>query len=226
MTITDVLTWPGSLAPKAVTLRLAGQALVGPSSLTGRVQVMQADPYWEVVASGIPVGGQADVLAWRAFLALMEGGVRPAYVPVWDYAQAPWPAAGGRSANEVADSKFSDNTVFTDATGFYNPSILVSLSADASLRDTEITVTKTAAGTILAGMVFSLFGERLHTIRAINDDGSWSIWPPLRQDYVSGTNLEFGRPTVRAILSSPADGELALTMGRYGAADMTFREVI
>jgi len=223
----DTLYWPGGLAPKAVTLRPAGVAVIGPVSLSGRTQVLRSDAgYWEVVASGIPVGGAADVGAWRAFLTSMEGGARGAYVPAWDYEQAPWVSAGGRSANILADKSFTASFYFTGGYGFYNPPIRVYLNGAHSLGATTIAVTVTTAGTIRAGMVFGLLSERVHVIREKLSATSWSIWPPLRRDYPTAIRCEFAFPTLKAILAAPSGGELGLAYGRYGSVDATFRELV
>jgi hypothetical protein len=223
----DVLAWPPEIAPRAVTLRPRSAAVVGPPTLSGRTQVAQSDAgYWELVVSGMPVGGAADVATYRAFLTSMEGGARGAYVPVWDYDQAPWPSAGGLSGNTNADKGFTGGFFFTGGYGFYNPAIKVYLNGAHSLRATSVTVTVTAAGTIRRGQVFSLVGGGLHVIREKTSTTVWSIWPPLRRDYPTGMALEFGKPTLKAIMASTADGDLGLNFGRYGSADITFRELI
>jgi hypothetical protein len=225
--VLDVLNWPGSIAPRSVTLRMAGQAITGPVSVTGRTQVLQSDAgYWEIVASGLPLGGATDTAAWRAFLAAMEGGARAAYVPAWDYDQAPWVNPGGRSANTNADKTFTAGFTFTGGYGFYNPSIRVYLNGAHAIRSTLISVTVTAAGTVRPGMVFSLLSDRLHVIREKVTATSWSIWPPLRRAYPDAVRCEFARATLKAILAAPPEGELALRYGRYGEPSATFREAV
>lgn len=222
----DVLAWPPALAPRAVILRPAGTAIMGPVSLGGRAQVLQSGAgYWELSAVGIPVGGAADVAAYRALLTSMEGGARGVYVPVWDYDQAPWPAAGGLSGNTNADRSFTGGFYFTGGYGFYSPAVRVYLNGAHAKLATSITVTVTAAGTIRPGQLFSFIDGRVHTIREKASATSWSIWPPLRRDYPTNSALEFGRPKLKATLS-PSDGAIALQHGRQGSVDLNFREMI
>lgn len=224
--------WPSGFAPRGVQFGLRGVSIGGPASATGFRQLVQSDAgFWTASLTQIPMGTAAKVNAWRAFLARLDGGARHALVPVFDLMQAPWALAGGPSANLLAEQAFSDGYYFTDGHGFFNAAIVITLSADAALRDTSISVTVTTAGTIQEGMGFTLGGDRLHRIKAILADNgagaqTWQIAPPLRADYASGTELNFDRPTCRMRLLAEDDGEAALDYGRYGFANMNLVEAL
>lgn len=233
----DPRHWPAVLAPQSITLRQRGAALVGPQSLDGSSQAVQNDAgLWEVALAKVPVAGPARVLAWRQLQFAMQGGAVGVIVPVWDHEQAPWPAAGGKGANLKPEQAFDDGFLYDDGHGYFDPAILVTLTNAASLRATSIVTTITTAGTITAGMTFSFADDRVHIITDLPDDGSWSIWPPLRSDYIAGAELNFDRPTLKAVLSAPAAsaamtatpgaGDLALSFGRYGAIDLLLRELL
>lgn len=219
------LRWPAGIAPRAVALPKRGGATVGPATLTSLQSSLESDAgFWEIALDDMPVGGPARVQDYRAFLSRLGNGARPALVPVWDWAQAPWVAAGGRDGNLTEGRTFDGGYAHTDGYRFYDPPILVTLSAAAALRATSVSVTVTTAGTIRAGMVFSLYGERLHVIEEKLTATSWTIWPPLRRDYPAGARCEFANPTVKAAMASPNTGDLSLTRGTHGYPGIVFRE--
>lgn len=227
--MTDSLTplaWPRGLAPADVGHHPRAASVIGPSSQTQLSNVLQSDAgYWDITLSGVPVGGSEKVQDYRALLSNMENGAIPVLVPAWDYQQSPW-VSGDWESNTLADVGFTGGYKFTGGYGFYNSPIRVYLNGAHALRATTIAVTVTSAGAIRAGMMFSLYGERLHVIREKLSATSWRVWPPLRRDYPAGLDipLEFARPTMKARLISPTVGDLVLRHGRYGYVDLTFRE--
>lgn len=221
------LAWPAGLAPRSVMLRPVNAAVLGPVSLSGRQQTLESGAgFWELQISSMPVGGPVDVATYRAFLTSMRGGARGAFVPIFDYDQAPWPNAGSLSGNTNAAKKFSTGFQFSTGYGFYNPAIKVYLNGAHSELATSITVTITAAGTIRPGQRFSFVNGSVHEIQSKTSTTVWEIWPPLRRDYPASSALEFGRPKLKAMLVSAGEGALSLRYGRNGDADLTFRELI
>lgn len=202
--------------------------VAGTPTLTGRNQVASTDAgYWVASLTRIAVGPASVVRAFRALKAKLEGGTHQIQVPVYDDAQIPWPADGGRSANAYAEQRYSDGTYHTDGHGFFRPCILVALNADAAQRATEISFTITTAGTIAEGMYFSIV-DRLYLLKQlISSSGSsrtYSISPPLREAALSGTRMNFESPVCRMRLLSEAEMDLALERGIYGFADAGFVE--
>lgn len=221
-----VYPWPGSFHPRGVSFKRRGVSVAGQPSMTGRMQVGQLDAgYWVASYSRLNVGGAAPVKAYRAFMGRMEGGAHSVLVPVYDDAQAPWPLAGGSAANLNTDEPFDDGLFFDDGTGFFDPSILVTLSAAAALRATAIDVTVGTAGTISGGEYFSI-GDRLHVITDVISSTRWAIWPPLREAAAVGAELNFDRPICRMTLVDEATGDLTLERGLYGYPDLEFVEVV
>lgn len=225
--VTPFVRWPETLAPATVSVNPRGGVFVGPATQTQQRQRSQTDAgYWTVELQGVPVGGPARVQAYRAMMSRLRGGATECLVPVFDHEQAPWPAAGGREANENADEAFSDGEVHSDGYGFYDPAIVVTLDGSHSLRATSVTVSVTTAGTIRAGMYFSLQSERLHVIDEVLSATEWAIWPPLRRDYVDGVRTEMQRPKLRCALAEPDSGTLPLRLGQYGYTTVQMVEAV
>lgn len=194
----------------------------GPLSLTNRSQISANDAgYWMASLGRIAVGGAALNKAYRRLFALLEGGAHQILVPVFDKANAPWPTPGVYGAGST---KFTDGTRFTDGTAFGERAILVTLASGAAARATSISATVAAAATIVGGEYFEIGVGHLHVIAAINNDGSWKIWPPLREAASAGAILDFDNPECRMRLTGEDADDLALEMGRYGFPDLNFVE--
>lgn len=215
--------FPAEFGPKSVSFELRGQTVAGPVSLTGRTQVaMLGYPYWVATLEGLTAGGPAAVLAYRRLRGLMAGGAGAIAVPVFDVYQAPWPVAGVYSA---AATKFSDGTGFSDGTAFYTPVIKIMVGAAASAGATSISVSVTTAGTRYGGEYFSI-NARLYQIVRVEDDGTWTITPPLREDITTADRIDMDRPVSIMRLVDEGAADLNLAMGRYGFPAANFVEVI
>jgi hypothetical protein len=155
------------------------------------------------------------VKVFRSLAALLEGGANQIRVPVFDAARAPWAYNGNTPITAVSDVTFSDGSLFADGTGFYTQPITIDLSADAALRDIEIAVTVSQAGTIMGGEYFSL-GDNLHVVKQVLDVDdtaqTWRVWPPLRQAWASGTQLNFARPVCKMRLAQEDSADLSIDL--------------
>jgi hypothetical protein len=175
---------------------------------------------------GLNVGGAARVKAWRAFIGLVEGGANAIRVPVFDREQIPWPVAGTYAATSTG---FDDGTTFTDGTGFYERVILITINGAAAKRATQIGATIGTAGTIAAGVYFSI-KDRLHVIREVvstsGSDQTWNIWPPLREAVADNAVIDFDAPACLMRFVSDPSTDLDLTYGRFGFPDIELVEVL
>lgn len=226
--------WPTELGARAVAFNQRGQVVAGPPTLTGQSQVGSVDAgHWVATVALATLADSAAVLAFRALRARLEGGAHSVLVPVFDggttlNGQIPYPAAGGSAANAFASQRYSDNTLHTDGHGFYRPSILVAAGAAASAGATSITITVTTAGTLIAGMLFSI-RRRLYVLRertALSGASqTWAIWPRLREDVASGERINFERAVCKMRLMS--EEEMDVELGRLWMAQPSigFREV-
>lgn len=227
MTIYD---WPATLAPQGSGFNRRGMTVGGPNSLTGRTQVGSIDAgYWIASLTGFRTDRKERVKAYRAVLALLEGGAHQIRVPVFDCRQAPWPLdSNGKPVTSAGDVQFSDGSVLDDGTSLWQPVIVAETVGATALRSTRITIDMVRSADLAGGEYFSL-GDRLYLVRqvlsATGTQKTLGIWPPLREAVPDGTPANFDRPSCVMRLTDEAQGDLSLDYGRYGFPDLSFVEV-
>lgn len=215
-----VFRWPAILGARGIAFNQRGMTVSGSPTLSGRSPVTSYDAgFWIATLNVATLGQGAKIKTFRALRARLEGGAHQVRVPVFDDGQAPWPG----SAHSAAASGYSDDTRFSDGTGFVERVILVALAADAAARATRIDVTVTSAASITGGEYFSI-GDRLHTVRQVLSPTSWAIWPPLRERAAAGRALNFDAPVCR--MQQIAESDMDLALGRLWTAqpDIAFIE--
>lgn len=155
--------WPTTLIPKNVSVTIDRPLYKGPKPLTGREQVVAVDSGgWLINYDNIVLGGAAKFLAFRTIWAETVAAGLPVYVR---------PDFGPHTARVRLGMTSSPTTC--------------TLSVAATKGATSITVSNTSGYALQAGDYFEING-RLHIIRSISSN-VWTIWPPLRANYVSGS---------------------------------------
>jgi len=229
MSTETIHDWPALLRGAALQFDPRGMSVAGPRTVTGRTFTLGLDAgYWVATLALARLDKGDGINAFRALRARLQGASHAIRVPAHDQGQAPWVNAGGQAANELAASDYTDATDFTDGTGFYEPAIVVTLKTVAELRETEIEATVTTAGTISAGMLFSI-RDRLYVVRDVIEvsgaDQTWRIWPPLREDvFPAGLRLDFERPVCRMKLTGDDAMDLPLQRLWQAQPTITFEE--
>lgn len=220
------ITWPSALKARGWNAHPRNMMATGGRSATGREQRVYSDAgFWEVAVSGIQIRNREQAAAYRALIARLRAG-EDILVPVRDRYQA----IGAGSAAAV-----------------------ITLSANAALRSTQIPLTATGVD-IKPGYHFTI-GDRLHLVTdvvsgpgappfvnqfvtggpisssvpfvsAVAASASYTvkILPPLRADLSAGEPARFRDLLVRCVLKDPNDGDLDLDLGRLGAPSLTFIE--
>lgn len=194
-------------------------------------QVVSGPSGYVSASISVPVNTDARVLAFRAFMAGLDGRVGTMLIGPAEKRRAPWaidPLTGGQITyqGEIggAQPPYNDGAEFV-------------LGADAPVNATAITVTRQAGGLLVPGQYLSI-GNRLHVIVALTTadpvDGATglaqpgniglSIRPWLRSAYPAGTVVEFGRPVCLMRLASDDTGAVELQLSRYGTASLDLVE--
>lgn len=141
--------------------------------------------------------------AWRAISGACGGGVNKLIVPYCDSETPPWPLdEEGDPITSYGSLPHSDDTLFDDGSGYYQPVIDASSVGAAELFDTEIVIAFVYGGPLVGGEHFSIDHpterHRIYRVTGveINDDGNSvvSFVPPLREDVPDGTPLDFDEP--------------------------------
>lgn len=219
------IMWPvGVLRPQNVAFNIAPRSLAGPTSVSGKTQVISSDAgIWKATYGSIVVRSRAAVITHRAISTLLEGRMGTILVPLCR-AYQPAPAADG-----LFDTvPHSDDALFSDGTGYVGNAAKV-LTAAMAARAVSGAVTISHGGPIEPGQHFSV-GERLYRLRSVTYTGAntanITFRPPLREAVAFGDELNFDRPACRMRLASDGEMDLELSLRRFGSPTVNFVEDI
>lgn len=223
----SVTLWPDIFAPATMNITIDRPVFKGPKPLDGREQVVFSSAGgWLVSYDGVPVY-ESGYRQFRAIWSSITGFARAVYIkPEYStntlaarYGIVPdvaafeqvgtvkatinWGAGDllwGQS-NELfwgsegtGVSAFDDGAFFTQSTGDCY------LMAQASRGAVTITVSNSAIYPLEAGDYFEING-RVHLLQGISGN-TWSIWPPLRDSYETGTVIEIDDPRMLAYVTT------------------------
>ena len=245
-----IALWPDDLVPMNMTVTIDRPVFKGPKPLDGREQVVASSAGgWLISYDGISVYGE-KYRQFRSIWSAIGAFAKPIYVKPefspnmlakrngilpqttyfdqigtlknvleWALAELTWgvgnPICWGTTGSGWSD--FQDGAVFTQSTGDCY------LKSSAVRGDVYISVENSAVSNLEAGDYFEING-RLHLVQGIDGD-SWSIWPPLRQSYPSGTQLEIDDPRMVAYLVTDSRAlSLSNDFGRVSRVSVDFIE--
>ncbi len=174
------VTWPfDDLKPRDIGIYPMFGNIGGGVALAGREPVTTSTGgHWRFVLGAIPVKTRANILAWRAIEAQLEGRGKTVAIPVYDGKRAPWPGTPGGTI---------------DAESF----------GDVEAGDTAIQITPIDMADPEPGMGFSV-ADRYYRIETVQGESAVfdvTIFPPVRDAWPAGQALEFRRPICRVRLA-------------------------
>jgi hypothetical protein len=200
--VADVL-WPfDDLKPRDIGIYPCFGNIGGGVSLTGKEPVTTSTGgYWRFVLGGIPVKTRANIKAWRAIEAQLEGRGKTVAIPIYDGKRAPWPASPGGTI---------------DAESF----------GDVAEGDTALQIVPTNIADLEPGMGFSVDGRyyRIVTVQGESSVFDVTIFPPVRDAWPTGQALEFRRPICRVRLADTLGMSLDLDGHKRADATVEFVE--
>jgi hypothetical protein len=218
--------WPlSALLPKSWSVALEGSPASGGTPISGPPQTadLSCGGWWSITME-LWLNSLAASHAYRGMLASARVSSSYFVVPVLDALQ-PWPAGGPGSSVPIG---FGDAAAFSDGALFTGDRITAALAANAyapaypapPAAPTVAQIQITAGGALNGGEYFTLIGPsgcpRLHMIgRVLNVSGNVytvNFTPPLRENYASGTAVEFDRPACTMTFDKTA---LAQAWPRY-----------
>lgn len=224
------IVWSNLLQPRNVSVDMAFRSLAGPTAVSGFSQVVASDAgIWRATFDGIPVydqNGRSLIKLWRAIAGLAEGRLNALVIPICEAGRRPVP--DGAADSEIDGSvPHSDDSYFSDGTGYVSRYTTVVTSAAAAVRGTTLSLIKTVAPDLEPGHRFSI-GERLYQIKSVTAQdetmATVKIWPPLREFVEAGAQLEFDRPVLRVRLATDSEMDLPLEYGRWSFPSVNFIE--
>lgn len=161
-----------------------------------------------------------DVRAYLAIQGLAQGGIVPLVVPCKPVMLAPWPVIDGQQITGYDPEPHSDGSYHSDGSGYSQPAIAASVTTDAILRATTISLTflSVSPDGLRGGEWFSLNhptqGWRMYRImKIVSQAGGVAVVlidPPLRDLISAGSVAEFDMPrcTMRLWKSDSLDLDL------------------
>ena len=229
-------TWPFSARWTSAAPRLIGEVQQRQQSISGAETIVRGTgAHWEVTGNFV-IHGEAQELAWQAFIAQMEGGAGTTLVPIWSRyrprdnrgRQTSWERTSGLSDDSGSTLYGHDSAQTWEHFGLDNaPVTIMSLAQPAALRATTIKVTSVNSNGIRPGQYFSL-GERLYRVQNHWQDADGTsnlmIQPPLRQAFTAAA-LILDRPVCLMRLAEEA-GEIEYTPDGVAHVDVTFVEAV
>lgn len=162
------------------------------------------------------------VMLWRAFKSAIRYGAVPFVFPVCDIRHQP--SNGPVSVSHSDGSSFSDDSLYDGA------DCVAELSADATLRATQISLAMTLGKPLIGGERFTIdhptVRHRCYQIGLVlaqtESSATVQFHPPLREAAEAGTAVDFNNP--RCVMK--ADGRLAAPLAgpRWASGSVRFVE--
>lgn len=223
-----IATWPAVLKARIWDPHLRNQSASGGRSPTGRSQSVFGDGgFWMVRISGIKVTDRAAAAAYRALIARLRAG-EDILLPVRDLYQPAGSRLVDAAVTLAADAVLRSTQIAVNVAG-----VDVVAGHHLTIGDRLYLVTEIVSGPAQPALLNQLvsdspWSDALPWTDAVAGSSSYvmKILPPLRADLGAGEPARFRDLLVRCKLADPANGDLDLDLGRFGAPELTFIESI
>lgn len=207
---------------------LASRVITGGESINGEIDAIATDGggRWQVTYSGIDLTNPRVQRQWEAWEAYLDGGAVDCLVPMLSVARANRPFGGGQPAR--VHGLLADDPLFPTSLAYAAPYINASITADAALRATELTINVTRGAPLQGGETFSIDGRgyRIQRVksRPTTQSAVVDIRPPLREALTNGDALEFAFPLLKCRLQPNQDIGLDIFQNQSANTSITFVE--
>ena len=215
-----MIVWPALLTPRSIRFTIDARSRSGGVSLVGTEQIVASSGgVWRATLGAIPVMTRTKRHAWRALEGQIQGRVNEVLVPVFSIDQPVM----------IGGIPHSDDTLFSDESGYSQGEVTATFAAAAALRATQITLT-VLGGTVQPGQYFSVGQGRLHVISYLvdtdGDDITVKIWPPLREAVLEDADANFASPKCRMRLTTDDAMAAEFDLGRFASPSVEFIEAL
>lgn len=215
----SIFDWPPTLVPRHVSIRPPRKTAGLTTSLTEFSQAVPViRPPFDLTLEFDAIIG-ADVLAWRAMIALLEGRANLLRIPLFDLWYRATEAQIGAGV-----VPHSDDTYFADGAGYLTDD-LVGVLVSGVQGQRNITADFGAYGQLLEGGLYFGLGDEPYIATSVTWEGTVATIrtsPTLRKDYVDQP-LRL-KPVMIAQLKDDDAGELRLQNLRWGTPTLELVE--
>lgn len=226
--------WPTQFLPSAEPEHpvLSGNVITGGLSIGGQSQATRSDGggLWRWSFNRIWLRSPDQLRAWRALRGHLKDGGQPMIVPFCDLRHAPRPLVDGVPALPGPAVPHSDDTYFSDETGYVTPLIEAHVVGAVALRAVTMTVEIVVGEPLRGGELFTIVhethGPRLYLVEEVEDLGGGQqtiiFSPNLREAIEDDTALDFDNP--RCVMRSVRGSMPLTTSGRTAFVSVSFIE--
>lgn len=217
-------TFPHTILHRTSEPRFIGASLDPQQSISGAETVIPVPTgRWSVTCSFV-IAGEAGHLAWRTFLAQMEGTVGTTLVPIRSRFQTR--TRDGRAASSCTVATLAGAQTH-EHFGFATAPLYAFHVASAPLRAVDLSIAPAATFLPPRPGQFFTIGERLYRVQHHweTDAGHFiRVQPPLREAVPSGTGAVTNAPVCLMRLASVDDGSFEHLLDRLPVVTATFVE--
>lgn len=244
--MTTMITWPPTLQLDNLMFELENISRGGGPSISGKEQVVASlSGRWTAKFETF-LGSRNEVTCYRALRAALDGRAGVILISPCEPAWSPAALNGGTAMVLVTHS---DTTTFSDGTEYEQDGTYCYLGSNANALDETLNINCWPINPV-PGTYFSILDSlgvyRLHLITSAkyNDVGSAfssgfssgfgsgvtpqfqiTIRPPLREAYLAGQVLNFGRPFCQMRLAADTSGSLTRTRSSEAKPQLSLVEV-
>lgn len=219
------VTFPHQLIAQGARFALTGQTRATQEAISGDTTVIASlSARWSATATFM-IRDEAGHLAFRAFLAGLEGMLGTTDVPA--FARYRPLDQDGDGVTRCTVGTLSDAQTM-EHWGFENALVSgASLAAAAALRAVDLQISETDTTGIRPGHRFSI-GDRLHEVQLAWTDGTrrLRVQPPLRDAVASGAALNLFAPVCRMRRADDADPGYDDRLTRQQSITLSFIEAL
>lgn len=223
----DVMAWNAALKMTRCDPELRNATRGGPATRYGLAQRVFSDAgYWHVRIE-VPVNSEARSRAYRALAAHLRAGgavdlpICAGYRPEGASETASWVKIGANAALRATELELDVEGVTVAAGDYY------------TVNNSLYLVRKVLASPAIDPTLSPWVRDSPWNDTRLWTDGedptasyTVSILPPLRAAMLDGQSVEARNPRLRCELADISDGELSLTLLRFGTANLTLREYL
>lgn len=226
-----VIDWPAVLKPARITLPVLEKNIASAGvSLTGQERFIATDAGRWVYGISVPLRSRSAVMAWRGLLAQTEGRQFLIRVPFCDCQYDPATLAGIRHTLAAGGTlTHSDDTTFSDGTGYAAALVTATVDEAAVEGATSISVTMPTGLVPESGHFFS-DGDRAYQVKTatLTSGTSYDLTfrPRLRADIAEGAEVSFDRIHCLMRLADDVMQFTDLDLMRFGQLDLQFLEAL
>jgi hypothetical protein len=231
------VAWPAKLQPQSFHNFHIDADTSGGGSLGGNEQfVASPGSRWGAEMS-VPIFDKEGVLAMRALRSKLDGGANPIILPNFDGQRQSWPVEAEtgrvltpRVAHWLDGTRGLEGTAYAGADIPASAQISGTVTTTAALGATQVSLTMTQGGPLLAGQQFGVFNLRIHEISEIvsvvGAVTKVNFRPRFRSQVVAGTPIQFTRPKCLMWCRNLNDQAKLLELMRFTTLELEFVEYL